>query len=209
MSAEGHIARSTSSRLGWRRVGLGAVLILASVAIGLGSAWWAVTRGSSEVGWTRDGAWESGRDIGTAATDPYSRARVALYGLWALPASEVVYFLARTDSSGQSLSVRCRYVIEGSELPARWWSLTVYRDFHYIDTPARRYSRHSQGLVRTADGRFRITLDREGRGENGLPLGTLPGVIALNLRLYQPALQGPAERDTLDLPQIIRTGCDP
>lgn len=195
--------------MGWRRVGLGVALVFVSLALGLGTAWWAVTRSSSQGGWTRSGAWESGREIGTAATDAYSRARVALYGLWALPSSEVVYFLARTDSAGRPLTVRCRYVVEGRDPPARWWSLAVYRDFHYIDTPARRYSRHSAGLSRADDGRFRITLDRDGRGENGLPLGDSPGVIALNLRLYQPTLQGLAGRETLELPQILRTGCEP
>lgn len=209
MGAEAQTARSTPSSTPWRRHGRVAAGILGSVALGLGSAWWAITQGSSEIGWARNGVWETGREIGTAATDPYSRARVALYGLWALPASEVVYFLARTDSSGQPLTIRCRYLIEGSDPPARWWSLTVYRDFHYIDTPVRRYSRHSEGLARTADGRFRITLDREGRGENGLPLGSVAGVIALNLRLYQPTPQLLAERETLELPRITRAGCDP
>lgn len=189
---------------------LGWVLgLVGALALGVGSAVWLVTRAANEAGWTRNGVWETGREIGTAAADPYSRARVALFGLWALPASEVVYYIARTDATGEPLSVRCRYDIEGVDLPARWWSLTVYRDLHYIDTPARRYSRHGADLVRESDGRFHIRLDADGGGVNGLPLGRVPGAITLNLRLYQPTREWLSARQTVALPVIRRTGCEP
>lgn len=191
-----------------RRVSIGLGGLLLALALGLGSLWWGVKRPTGGSAWIRNGVWETGREVGSAATDPYSRARVAIYGLWALPPEAVVYYIASTDEQGEPLSVRCRYDILGESLPARWWSISVYRDFHYIDTPARRYSRSSSAMVDSPDGRFTIRLDADGRGENGLPMGTTAGVITLNLRLYQPDPGVREARASLRVPRIERRDCD-
>ncbi|MFZ9709073.1 MAG: hypothetical protein ACO3CV_05455, partial [Steroidobacteraceae bacterium] len=77
-----------------RGVGIGLVVVLAATVLGLAVTWWSVTRESGGAAWIRNGVWETGREVGSAATDPYSRARVAIYGLWALPPEAVVYFVA-------------------------------------------------------------------------------------------------------------------
>lgn len=191
-----------------RGAGIGLVVVLAATLLGLTITWWSVAREPGGAAWIRNGVWETGREVGSAATDAYSRARVAIYGLWALPPEAVVYYVARTDDQGEALSVRCRYELIGEPLPARWWSISVYRDFHYIETPSRRYSRSSSNVSFSSPEKFRLVLDGDGQGENGLPMGRTPGVITLNLRLYQP---DPAVRDnraTLRLPRIERLGCD-
>jgi hypothetical protein len=96
------------------------------------------------------------------------------------------YFTARTDSDGELLSSDCEYVIAGSALNARWWSLAVY-DEHgsVLDNPLNRYSFNSEEAIRRSDGTYRIDLAREVRPENWLPSGTGPAQsLVLMLRIY-------------------------
>ena len=74
-----------------------------------------------------NGPWRANTDNGTADASALSRARVALFGLLALPAKEAMYFTAHTDSDGAPLNGRCTYRVIGGELDARWWSVTLYK----------------------------------------------------------------------------------
>ena len=102
----------------------------AGSAIGLGSALWmaglmpganTMAFGNVDVrGWRSDFA------IGSEAADPYTRARVARYGLLALAKSEAVYFTRATDEDGEPLREACTYRLSGGAMPAGWWSVTLY-----------------------------------------------------------------------------------
>jgi hypothetical protein len=70
--------------------------------------------------------WVSNWTIGTKASDPYTTAWVARYGLLALRRSEAVYFIKNRDDDGDRLTEECEYRLSGGALPAQWWSFTVY-----------------------------------------------------------------------------------
>jgi hypothetical protein len=70
--------------------------------------------------------WRSDFAIGSEAADPYTRARVARYGLLALAKSEAVYFTRATDEDGAPLREACTYRLSGGAMPAGWWSVTLY-----------------------------------------------------------------------------------
>ncbi len=55
------------------------------------------------------------------------RAEQALSGFLTPPAGSIILLLAERDSGGEALDSSCVYRLEGNDdLPARWWSLTVY-----------------------------------------------------------------------------------
>lgn len=78
------------------------------------------------------GTWSSNFAIGANAVDPYTKARVARFGLLALRREEAVYFTATRDVFGDRLSENCTYVMQGRQLPGEWWSFTVYDETGYL-----------------------------------------------------------------------------
>jgi hypothetical protein len=74
------------------------------------------------------GAWLTDPLAGNTKADLYTRARIAVTGLFALDKSETLYFVARQDDKGQALRSRCQYRISGVQPAARWWSITAYAD---------------------------------------------------------------------------------
>lgn len=70
--------------------------------------------------------WQSDFAVGSDAADPYTRARIARHGLLALARTEAVYFVRNVDDEGSTLTGDCRYRVSGGDLPAEWWSITLY-----------------------------------------------------------------------------------
>ena len=155
------------------------------------------------------GPWRSQPAIGTAQSDPYARARVAVYAPWALPRSEVAYFVAAEDSDGDSLTHRCSYTIAGPHPPVRWWSIAVYRDFKFVPNADDRYSYSATTIEAASPQGFEIVLDRDGSGPNALALGGRPGLFLLLMRVYQPHDGAFVDgRPTFSLPEIEKRSCD-
>lgn len=67
-----------------------------------------------------DGPWETWAGTGSSRANPYTRAAVALAGLYALTPREAIYYTAFTDSAGRPLDGRCRYRITGTGPAAGW-----------------------------------------------------------------------------------------
>lgn len=134
-------------------------------------------------------------------------ARTAWIGL---PASETIYATAMTDSAGEKLRAQCSYRIAGRSLNTRWWSLTLYRDAHWIANPAHRYAWASSDATQAHDGRWEILLSQHAQTGNWLPMDDAPGHLSLVFRLYNPA-QGLTQqlRTTEELPVIERRACLP
>lgn len=193
---------SLAARLGRAALWIAAALI--GVAVGVGSLLFAIFQGGSSV---ENGHWRSANGVGGAEASAYVRTGVAVFGLWALPTSEVIYFVAQTDDEGRALTPRCNYIVSGGDLPTRWWSITAYRDFYLIANPQSRYSFASTTIARDDDGDWRVHLNAQGEGENGLPLGTEEGLLMLSLRLYQPHEGVFARRAMLAMPRIERQSC--
>lgn len=156
-----------------------------------------------------NGPWQTNLSVGSAQSGMYMRARVALMGLFALNKSEAVYFIAQNDSQGKHLTSRCNYRIEGGDLPARWWSITVLGwNYFLIPNADNRYSYNWANISRNADKSYVIKLSSQRKVGNWISTGMKDqGQFNLNLRLYRPypiVLEKPG---TIGLPRIIREEC--
>lgn len=178
---------------------------LLGVLLGLASAYVAVTslRGENVVS---NGPWSTNLATGGADADIYTRAYVALTGLFALNKNETIYYGADKDSGGAPLDGHCSYRIEGSDPDARWWSITLYAaDDYLIPNAANRYSLSKTSIVRQGDGGFVIRLSTVPETGNWIP--TSPDGFQVTLRLYNP---GQAVRDNpagVALPSITKEAC--
>ncbi len=181
----------------------GTAMVLIAAILGLGSAWWVVRQGGLDA--VRNGAWTTNLAVGSAAADPLTRARVALFGLFALNRSETVYFDAMRDESGEALRAACVYKISGGSLPARWWSITAYApDQFLIANPAGRYSFNMKSVEPDESGAFSFVAAGQEQAGHWLPTGQ--DRFLLTLRLYNPAPEVVAHPERLTLPKIERQG---
>ncbi len=187
-------------------------LFVAALVLGIGSAWYMIDRGSF-LTTKRVGPWASWVSEGNPNADLYTKAHLARSGRIPMTSTSARYFVARTDSDGDVLTSACEYLLQGSALNARWWSIAVY-DEHgsVLANPSERYSFNSEEALRRNDGTYRIALASNARPENWLPAGSGPEHnLVLMLRIY-----GPRETDAFGvgdipddrLPKIERTSCD-
>ncbi|MEM1390717.1 MAG: DUF1214 domain-containing protein [Pseudomonadota bacterium] len=158
--------------------------------------------------------WTSDWSIGSETANPYVRARVARHGLLALRKEEAVYFTRTKDDEGQSLQENCTYAVSGGELPAQWWSITLY------DSGSRLPMNEDEALSFDAtkavddtaslkEWSFTVASSRPlESGENWVSsLGG--GQFDLMLRLYRPSLSLLSEPEaTLRPPSVQRLSCD-
>ncbi len=186
---------------------LAGVIVFALVA-GLGSAWWALLGGVRAAG-VEVGPWVTSTVIGSPASDPYTRAQVALTGLLALEKSEAVYYTAARDDEGKALRGECDYRVTGRSFPARWWSITAYgADSYLMDNPADRYSYNAEslGLRFAPTAKWEINVSAEPQDANWLPVAE-DAFFSLTLRLYNPAEALITNPEGLKAPSITRLSC--
>lgn len=182
-----------------------AVLTVA-ILLALGSAWLMVLHGPSAAG-VAVGPWRMSTVAGSMDADMYTRARVAITGLFALDPSETIYFEASTDDAGIRLRAGCAYRVEGAALPARWWSVTAYaNDLFLIPNSINRFS-FNMGNVGVVDGRFSIVAAPTQQAGNWLPTGT--GGFRLLARLYNPQQVAVGNPRAIALPSIRVQGACP
>lgn len=158
---------------------------------------------SRSLGVVRCGPWTARFTDGSDRMSLHQRAVVAMTGLWAMRNSEAVYFTATHDSDGARLDSCCRYEIQGDELPARWWSVTVYNNCHFIPNDLNRYSRSSTSIHRDAES-WTITLSETPSTTNWIPLMSSGGVLSITLRLYSPRPMTFSTPEEIPLPTIRR-----
>jgi hypothetical protein len=176
-------------------------IVAASLALGLGSAWWAVERSSCP---HKIGSWEYDPLVGSTAAGAYMRAYTAWNLPLALNPSEAVYLLSKTDGDGNDLDCDGVYRIEGRDIESRWWSITCYDDTgQLIDNPQNRYSYNQDSVARNPDGAYVIRLSRLEQQGNWLPLGSGKR-FSVVLRLYNPPPAILNNLDAVALPRIIR-----
>ncbi len=166
------------------RLLLGTLLTFAvAAAIGLGSTWFALTRGAA-FGAINIGAWTARPKTGTADIDPYARAAIARNGALPVGLGDGVSFVARTDDTGRALDGRCDTVIAGVTPQARYFTLTLYDpDGRLVANSLNRQGFTSQELVRNQDGSFEIVVAPRARPGNWLPTGGIER-YTLVLRFY-------------------------
>lgn len=179
-----------------------AVLTMASI-LAVGSAWMMVLHGPNANA-VAVGPWRMSTVAGSVDADIYTRARVAITGLFALNPSETLYFEASTDDAGQRLRADCTYRVEGAALPARWWSVTAYGDdFFLIANPINRFS-FNMGNLGVVDGRFSLVAAATEQRGNWLPTGS--GGFRLIVRLYNPHPSLAEDPRRIGLPSIRMAG---
>lgn len=166
----------------WRRYSICILLGLAG-----GSAYAVHQVRSADLGrQVTNGPWSANTDNGTKDASALSRARVALFGLLALPAKEAMYFTARTDSEGAPLNGKCTYTVSGSELDARWWSITLYKGEGWlVKNAANLWSVAGNAPERDANGNWSFTVSPKKADGVWLPTGGTPQ-FDLTLRTYHP-----------------------
>jgi hypothetical protein len=179
----------------WRLVmltGIGVGMCLAAVLNGVRI--WRILK-LRRPGSLYHGVWSVTPSDGGIDMTPFQRAVVAVTGLWAMTRKEALYFTATHDSDGKPFDCRESYLISGTDLPAVWWSVTVYRNLYFIKNSANRYSRSSSNITREKNGRWSIRLSAHGSDPNGIAMGVQRGLITVILRLYVP--------DPLELVDIL------
>ena len=185
-------------------------LFLGIVLIGgLGSSWYMVEAGSRLT--TRAvGPWVVWTAAARSDADPYTRAHFARTGTLPLSTDVAQTFLAKTDSDGQKLHSSCEYVVDGRDLSAAWWSLSVFDDKgRLISNPAQRYAFTSETIAKAPDGSFTVALARDARPSNWLPTSGA-GRLSLILTVLDAKGQGQSASgatNSLTLPMIRRVVC--
>jgi hypothetical protein len=174
--------------------------------LGIGSAVLAI-RHVGGLGAVRVGPWLTPLDGGGTGRDIYTRAAVAVSATLALSRQEAVYFRASTDSQGRALVGNCSYTVHGPDMPARWWSITLYGADHFlIANPRHKYSYASDNVAREPDGGFSIAVTAAPQPGNWLdPRGTAR--LVLVTRLYRPDGRAAANPGGIALPAIDRGVC--
>lgn len=178
--------------------------VLAGLVLGVGSAFFIIGRLATFSDSSFSG-WRGNELAGQAAADIYTRAAIARIGLLALTREETLYFTRYADADGVPLNDRCTYLLEGSDPPARWWSITVYAADNYLarngDDAA---SMDQTRVVRAEDGRFRIRVAAAADQEPNWISSRNAGDFSLTLRLYNPEAEVLKDLHALR-PPVIRT----
>ena len=187
---------------------IGDIILFAVVAIGLGigSAYFAVNH-ADRFGLFQIGPWQAWPDAAGPDVNPYSRADQARRGSLKLASGEGIAFVATTDDTGTPLHGACQYRVEGSELPSRIWTLTLLSQAgELIDNPSNRYSLHSQDVARVNGRIFDIVTGPDIMGGNWLQSAANMR-FKLVLRLYETPHTSGGGYSEINLPSIVRTGC--
>jgi hypothetical protein len=188
------------------RLLLGVLLtFIVAAAIGLGSTWFALTRGAA-FGAINIGAWTAWPKAGTADIDPYARATLARLGALPVGLGDGVAFVASTDDLRRPLDGRCDVVISGITPQARYFTLTFYDpDGKLVANSLNRQGFTSQELIRNQDGSFEIVIAPRARPGNWLPTSGIERYM-LVLRFYDTPV-GIASRTGRELPMpAVKSG---
>jgi hypothetical protein len=190
------------------RLLFGTIFALAiAAAIGLGTTWIALTKGTAYGGVTI-GAWTAWPKNGTAGIDPYARAIVARTGELPVGSGDGIAFHAHTDDAGQPLDGRCNVLLSGITPQARFWTLTLYDpQGRLVANSVLRHGFTSQEIIRKSDGTFDLIVGPRARPGNWLPTGGVER-YQLVLRLYDTPI-GMATRAGREapMPAIRQGGC--
>ena len=189
-----------------------ALLIAFTLAIAIGgggaSVWYAL-EAREGIGAVTVGNWTAYPDDGTPESDPYSRARVAREGILALGRAEGLAFVAERDSNGDQLRRDCRYTIEGTVPPARFWTLhSAGEDMVAIASGTRRANAlTSLQILHQPDGSLAISVSARPSPGNWLRV-TGQGPMYLVLTLYDTPIASSTGVAGVELPQLLKAGCD-
>lgn len=152
--------------------------------------------------------WKGSLDQGSSEASPYIRARIARHGLLALAKSEAIYFTRATDDTGEPLRDACRYRLSGGQLPAGWWSVTLYNSQNFL--PDNDDNALSFDASRAGPGEWEAMIASTRPEDNSAWISSRnAGQFDLTLRLYMPepdALSDPLQ--AIKAPSLERLTCE-
>ncbi|WP_225907819.1 DUF1214 domain-containing protein [Hyphomonas sediminis] len=155
-------------------------------------------------------SWKSDWTIGSAAANPWTRARVARHGLLALTKDEAVYFTTATDSDGARLKDDCTYEVSGGEMPGLWWSVTLYDGESYL--PRNKDNALSfdktKAAASGAPDAWSFVIAADGPETGNWVSSKAGGAFDLTLRIYKPDLALIEDPEgVLPAPTVKRLAC--
>lgn len=183
--------------------------MLSALAAGGGFTAWYMIEAGSRLSTRSSGPWVTWTAAGRPDADPYTRAHTVRNALLPISSTLEVTYRAKADSRGGRLHAGCEYVIVMPGLEGAWWSLAAFdSEGRLIQNAAERYAFTSDTVMREPDGRAVITLARDARPGNWLPIG---GSSRVNLILtVQDPVYAAAVYEggsTRPLPPIQRVAC--
>ena len=187
------------------------ILTLATLLIAIGggaaSVWYAL-QAQEGIGAVTIGNWTAYPNMGAPDADPYSKARAAREGILALGRAEGLVFFSNRDSSGDTLSRKCSYVIEGATPPARFWTFyAADRSLAVLSGKGKRKpAANSLSLLRNPDNSFTMTVGPDATPGNWLSISG-EGPMVFVLTFYDTPVSSSAGIAEIELPQVLRTGC--
>lgn len=186
------------------------VAIVIAIALGIGT-WSAINaiENSERIAAIRFNDWVAFPHLGTEQTDPYSRARIAREGTLPLGAAEGLSFSTKVDSSGDPLSRRCDYRLEGSVPTGRFWTL-------FAATPTGRPLRmqrvpqasalHSDHAIWQSRGVLVVNAGPDAAPGNWLGIdGDGPMMLVLNV--YDTPVATNVEFADVAMPRVEKVAC--
>jgi len=186
------------------------VLLTLSIAIcgGAASAWFALgSIGALDT--ISVGGWVAYPEAGSPQADPYARARIAREATLPLGLAEGLPFFASRDASGELLRRNCNYRIEGQFPLARFWTLQVASAdrLQQAVSKERSLGLNSLGILHENDNAVVVTASSAPSPGNWLPVSG-SGPMTFVLTFYDTPIASNQNISEIQLPQVLRTGCD-
>jgi len=187
-----------------RKILVNAVLFVAlSGGVGFATAHYAIESGPRFVV-RHSGPWKQWTMLGRPDADPYARAHMVRRGMLPVAATAETSYFADSDSAGGWLNTACEYRLVVANFKGAWWSIAVYtRKGLLVANAAERYAFNSDTAMLEADGRAVVTLARDARPGNWLPIGGGGQLVAVLTVQSTPE----QEKVATALPEIERLGC--
>ena len=164
----------------------------------------------------KNGDWETNVATGSHDAGVILKATVAIGGLLASTQENSMYYRL-SAIAGEPLRLNCRYIIEGKDYSADWWSITAYGwDNYLIPNAQKRYSFNNENLIRNADGSWIIIVAATEQPGNWLPVGRAGAPdwrrfgdydFDLLLRLYTPGDAYLSTPQSAALPTVTKEAC--
>lgn len=177
------------------------LLILISLLIGWGIAYYRIHHWTNKDATIVNGAWQ-GDNLAQVGKSPLLTARSAVATLYALNPSEVIYLVAQQDSKGEELNAENDYVIKGIPLDARYWSITLYgEDFFLVPNEVDKFSYNLDNVKYETDSSFIINISSLKKEHNWLP-SRKSGRFYLTIRMYHPQQHVYKDIESVQLPTI-------
>uniref|UniRef100_A0A2A4Z8X0 DUF1214 domain-containing protein n=1 Tax=OCS116 cluster bacterium TaxID=2030921 RepID=A0A2A4Z8X0_9PROT len=187
------------------------VAILVGLLIGIITAFQAISTGWG-VDVQQNNGWRIHKNLADPQLSVYAKAYLVNSGHLPLPQDQALYFFTYVDSAGQALEANCQYTLEGDDMDAFWWSVSLHNvDFKQFENSSRRYSFNMSNIIRKSDGRYDIAISAAVKQGNWLPLNQTAAQdnarFMMSLRLYGIDKKMIEDIEQLTLPILVNRGC--